>query len=104
MLFLCFWVLVSCGNSSGDGKEQLMVYTSMKEVIIGKIRDEFTAKYPDIEFDYYSAGAGKLMAKIAAERESGKSSYTNDGTHDFIFFNFPSVIACLIADAEEFSS
>ena len=74
MLFLCFWVLVSCGNSSGEGKEQLMVYTSMKEVIIGKIRDEFTVKYPDIEFDYYSAGAGKLMAKIAAERESGQLS------------------------------
>ena len=74
MLFLCFWVLASCGSSNSAGKEQLMVYTSMKEVIIGKIRDEFTAKYPDIEFDYYSAGAGKLMAKIAAERESGQLS------------------------------
>ncbi len=73
-LLLCFLVLVSCGGSSKDGKEQLMVYTSMKEVIIGKIRDEFTAKYPNIEFDYYSAGAGKLMAKIAAERESGQLS------------------------------
>lgn len=74
LLFLCFLVLVSCGGSSKEGKEQLMVYTSMKEVIIGKIRDEFTAKYPNIEFDYYSAGAGKLMAKIAAERESGQLS------------------------------
>ena len=73
-LLLCFLVLVSCGGSSKEGKEQLMVYTSMKEVIIGKIRDEFTAKYPNIEFDYYSAGAGKLMAKIAAERESGQLS------------------------------
>lgn len=62
-------MIISCGSSNSD-KEQLMVYTSMKEVVIGKIRDEFTAKYPDIEFDYYSAGAGKLMAKIAAERES----------------------------------
>ena len=72
--FLCAWVLVSCGNSNSEGKQQLMVYTSMKEVIIGKIRDDFTAKYPDVEFDYYSAGAGKLMAKIAAERESGQLS------------------------------
>lgn len=53
-------------------KEKLMVYTSMKEVLIGQIRDAFTKKYPNIQFDYYSAGAGKIMAKIAAERQSGK--------------------------------
>lgn len=52
--------------------EKLMVYTSMKESLIGKLRDAFKKKYPDIQFDYYSAGAGKLMAKIAAERQSGK--------------------------------
>jgi len=55
-----------------DAGEKLMVYTSMKESLIGKIRDAFTKKYPDISFDYYSAGAGKLMAKIAAERQSGR--------------------------------
>lgn len=71
MLFTLIYsiLIISCGGSN-ENKQQLMVYTSMKEVVIGKIRDEFTAKYPDIEFDYYSAGAGKLMAKIAAERES----------------------------------
>lgn len=53
-------------------KEKLMVYTSMKEVLIGELRDAFVKKYPDIQFDYYSAGAGKLMAKIAAERQAGK--------------------------------
>jgi len=49
-----------------------MVYTSMKEVLIGELRDGFVKKYPNIQFDYYSAGAGKIMAKIAAERQSGK--------------------------------
>jgi iron(III) transport system substrate-binding protein len=53
-------------------KQKLMVYTSMKESLIGEIRDSFIKKYPNIQFDYYSAGAGKLMAKIAAERQSGK--------------------------------
>lgn len=53
---------------------QFMVYTSMKEIIIGKVRDQFSAAHPEIEFDYYSAGAGKLMAKIAAERQSGHIS------------------------------
>jgi len=58
-------------NFSGAG-EKLMVYTSMKESLIGQIRDAFVKKHPDISFDYYSAGAGKLMAKIAAERQSSK--------------------------------
>lgn len=68
-----FFVVISsiaCGNTKKEVKS-LMVYTSMKEVIIGKVRDTFAKKYPDIQFDYYSAGAGKLMAKIAAERQSG---------------------------------
>ena len=52
--------------------ENLMVYTSMKESLMGSIKKAFNEKYPDINLDYQSAGAGKLMAKIAAERESGK--------------------------------
>ncbi len=53
-------------------KEKLMVYTSMKEHLIGQLRDGFLTKYPGVQFDYYSAGAGKLMAKIATERQAGK--------------------------------
>jgi iron(III) transport system substrate-binding protein len=52
--------------------EKLIVYTSMKESLIGKLRDAFVKNTPGVEMDYQSAGAGKLMAKIAAERESGK--------------------------------
>jgi iron(III) transport system substrate-binding protein len=52
--------------------EKLMVYTSMKESLIGKLRDAFAKKHPEVAFDYYSAGAGKLMAKVAAERQAGK--------------------------------
>jgi iron(III) transport system substrate-binding protein len=52
-------------------KDKLVVYTSMKESLIGKIAEAFSKKHPDVELDYYSAGAGKLMAKLAAERQSG---------------------------------
>jgi len=71
---LLLLVLLSAGIHSAvaQGKEKLMVYTSMKEVLIGELRDGFVKKYPNIQFDYYSAGAGKIMAKIAAERQSGK--------------------------------
>ncbi len=52
--------------------EKIIVYTSMKESLIGGIRAGFIKKHPEVAMDYQSAGAGKLMAKIAAERESGK--------------------------------
>ncbi|MDR1732922.1 MAG: ABC transporter substrate-binding protein [Synergistaceae bacterium] len=65
-------LFLSIGAESAAAKENLIIYTSMKESLIGGIVEGFNAKYPDIAVDYQSAGAGKLMAKIAAERESGK--------------------------------
>ena len=43
----------------------------MKESLIGGIVEGFKAKYPGIEVDWQSAGAGKIMAKLEAERQSG---------------------------------
>ena len=63
-------VMVFCG--AAFAKDSLIIYTSMKESLIGGIVEGFIVKYPDVAVDYQSAGAGKLMAKIAAERESGK--------------------------------
>lgn len=59
-------------SSAAMAAEKLTVYTSMKDSLIGALKDEFLKQNPDIEFDAYVAGAGKLMAKIAAERQSGK--------------------------------
>lgn len=55
-----------------QAQQKLYVYTSMKESLIGELKKAFVKKHPDVAMDYQSAGAGKLMAKIAAERESGK--------------------------------
>ena len=63
-------VVTACGLAFA--KESLIIYTSMKESLISGIVEGFNKKYPDVAVDYQSAGAGKLMAKIAAERESGK--------------------------------
>ena len=63
----------SSGSGSGSGsgaagaKNKLVIYTSMKEALISGIVEGFKKKNPGIEVDYQSAGAGKLMAKIAAE-------------------------------------
>jgi iron(III) transport system substrate-binding protein len=62
-----------CGAAAlAAAAQKLVVYTSMKESLIGEIRTAFLKKHPGLDMDYQSAGAGKLMAKIAAERESGK--------------------------------
>ena len=50
---------------------RLTVYTSMRESLIGALKEAFLKSHPDIEFDCYVAGAGKLMSKIASERASG---------------------------------
>ena len=65
-------VLLFFGTTGAWANGKLTVYTSMKESLIGALKDAFLKDNPGFEFDYYSAGAGKLMAKIAAERESGK--------------------------------
>ncbi len=59
-------------SSAAMAAEKLTVYTSMKDSLIGALKDEFVKQNPGVQFDAYVAGAGKLMAKIAAERESGK--------------------------------
>ncbi len=59
-------------SSAALAQQKLFVYTSMKESMIGDLKTAFSKKYPEIKLDFQSAGAGKLMAKIAAERESGK--------------------------------
>ena len=71
-------LLTGCGGGDkkaatpAAGGKKLIIYTSMKESLISGIVDGFKKKHPGIEVDYQSAGAGKLMAKIAAERQSGK--------------------------------
>lgn len=75
--------VAGCGEGSNSGgsqnsastqsgsRDKLVIYTSMKESLIGGIIEGFKKKYPEIEVDYQSAGAGKIMAKLEAERQSG---------------------------------
>ncbi|MBI5785879.1 MAG: ABC transporter substrate-binding protein [Rhodocyclales bacterium] len=73
-LVLLGWVVASlCAAPAALAEQQkLLVYTSMKESMIGELRAAFAKRHPDIHLDYQNGGAAKLMARIAAERESGK--------------------------------
>lgn len=57
---------------SGDRK--VMLYSSLKENQLSALKEGFNKKYPDITFDYYAAGTGKVLTKIATEQQSGQIS------------------------------
>jgi iron(III) transport system substrate-binding protein len=59
-------------ESGGQLSGKIIVYTSMKESLISELKALFVKQNPGVDMDYQSAGAGSLMAKIAAERESGR--------------------------------
>ena len=78
IIMLCSFLFAGCGGgdkkaagANTAGGKKLIIYTSMKESLIGGIVEGFKKQNPGIDVDYQSAGAGKLMAKIAAERQSG---------------------------------
>ncbi len=50
---------------------QVMLYSSMKESQLTALKDAFTKKYPNVSMDYYTAGSGKVMTKLAAEEQAG---------------------------------
>ncbi len=79
-LLLVAMTFTGCGGDNSTDKEnadgktastKLIIYTSMKESLIGGIVEGFKAKNPGIEVDWQSAGAGKIMAKLEAERQAG---------------------------------
>ena len=80
-LLLVALVFTGCGGGDNSADKEkadnknaankLMIYTSMKESLIGGIVEGFKAKNPGIDVDWQSAGAGKIMAKLEAERQAG---------------------------------
>jgi iron(III) transport system substrate-binding protein len=72
IVWLCAVLALGGFAAAAQAQQKLFLYTSMKESMMGDIKTAFAKKHPEIKLDYQSAGAGKLMAKIAAERESGK--------------------------------
>ena len=79
-LLLVTLIFTGCGGdnpadtSKAENKasaNKLVIYTSMKESLIGGIVEGFKAQNPGAEVDWQSSGAGKIMAKLEAERQSG---------------------------------
>lgn len=72
LLSLLIGLCAILGAGGKAAAEELLVYTSMKESLMEKIKAGFEMSHPNVSLRYESAGAGKIMAKIATERDLGK--------------------------------
>ena len=64
-------VLLASAITVGAPKMKVMLYSSMKDSQLSALQKAFAKKYPDIAFDYYTAGTGKVLTKLAAEQQAG---------------------------------
>jgi iron(III) transport system substrate-binding protein len=67
---VCMVLLFSYAVSAAN--MQVMLYSSMKDSQLSALKEAFANKYPDVQMDYYTAGTGKVMTKMAAEQQAGK--------------------------------
>ncbi len=58
--------------AAGDVSGTVMLYATLKEAQLTALKDAFSAAYPNIKLDYYAAGAGTVMTKIATEQQAGQ--------------------------------
>ena len=59
-------------QAASEASGNVMLYSSMQEDQLMAIKEGFEKKYPNIKVDYYFAGTGKVITKIATEHQSGQ--------------------------------
>ena len=70
ILFAFCVLVVSSATAAPAGK--VMMYSSMQEDQLVAIKKGFEAKYPGVVMDYYFAGTGRVITKIATEHQAGQ--------------------------------
>lgn len=63
--------LMSAAAAFAAPSGTVMLYSSMQEDQLIAIKQGFEKKYPDVTMEYYFAGTGKVMTKIATEAQAG---------------------------------
>ena len=58
-------------ETSSAEPQSVMMYSSLKETQLAAIKEGFMKKHPNIKMDFYTAGTGNVMTKLAAEQQSG---------------------------------
>jgi iron(III) transport system substrate-binding protein len=57
---------------AGEAAESVMLYASLKETQLQALKEGFTKLHPSIKMEYFTAGTGKIMSKLAAEQQAGR--------------------------------
>ena len=68
MVLAMFCFTASAEEPSG----KVMLYSSMQEDQLMAIEKAFEAKYPGIDMEYFYAGGGKVITKMATEAQAGQ--------------------------------
>jgi iron(III) transport system substrate-binding protein len=72
---MCITVLVGCNANNpapeAETTNKLVIYTSMRNVMIDGLIADFKSIYPNVEVEVQIAGAGTLMKQIESENENG---------------------------------
>ena len=72
LLMLILSTVAATGKSeatvSGEAKQKVMLYSSLKDSQLAAIKEGFSKKYPHVTMDYYTAGTGNVMTKLATEQ------------------------------------
>lgn len=79
MIVIMMMVMIGSLVAKGDAetatakeeKQQVMLYSSLKDSQLAAIKEGFMKKYPGITMDYYTAGTGNVMTKLATEHQAG---------------------------------
>ncbi len=69
-LVAAFCLMLACASALAEGK--VMLYSSMQEDQLMALEKAFEAAHPDINMEYYYAGGGKLVTKMATEAQAGQ--------------------------------
>lgn len=69
-MMLAMLLLLATGVFAQSGT--VMLYSSMQEDQLIAIKQAFEKKYPNIKMEYYFAGTGKVITKIATEAQAGR--------------------------------
>ncbi len=82
ILSVLMLTLTACGgkkesSSPSDSKNaeitgKIVIYTSMYEDIIDKIKEKMKKEFPNLEVEFFQGGTGTLQSKIVAEMQSNK--------------------------------
>lgn len=75
IMILALACLSAAGNDEAKtpaaAKQTVMLYSSLKDSQLAALKEGFMKKHPNITMDYYTAGTGNVMTKLATEQQAG---------------------------------